>query len=115
MALEILKDIDKIDGFQIERKKIEDFVESDKYIMVDDDLGVIAFQLQSAPVKDIGIDGCQIDTMLKVCYVMIEHLNLKVPCQQNENAIIHLERAIECLAQRKKDREQRGVEGTQKA
>lgn len=115
MALETLKDVDQIDGFKIDRKQLNDFGESPEHIIIDDDLDIIAFQIQMGPINEFGVTGCQIDTILKTCHVILEKLNFKIPCQENESAIIHLERCIECLSQRKKQREARGVEGTDKA
>jgi len=115
VALETLKDVDQIDGFKINRLKDEEGnceIFGKDFISVDHDASMIAFLIQDGPVKEVGVNGCQIDTILKTCYIILGKLNYKMQCQENENAIIHLERAIECLAERKKNREARGVEGT---
>lgn len=45
---------------------------------------------------------------------MLEGLNKKYPCRENDMAITKLDEALMCQEERTKDREQRGVEGTNK-
>lgn len=109
MALETLKGIEEIGGFKITRDG-----EKDKFIYIIEDNGDngIAFKIQNGPVKEVGVNGCQVDTMIEVCKKMIEGLNEKFPCQENILVLEHLEQALNWLNIRKKRREQQGIEGT---
>ncbi len=120
MGLQTLTDIDSIDGFKVHKvpKDDESFSSDlfdDCFITVDHQACMLGFLIQDGPIKEVGLNGCQIDTILKTCLIMLEKLNYKIPCQENDNAINHLERAIEWLEMRKQSRQARGVEGTSKA
>jgi len=121
MALETLKDVKKIGGFRVIRGKpaIADwdaYEESRKYypIHITDDKNMISFKIQDGPVKENGVNGCQVDTLIEAARIMIEGLNAKYPCMENEQALTKLEEALVWLENRKKDREKRGVEGHNK-
>lgn len=123
MALETLKGITRIGGFEVmqERPKNEDgsvdwerFDELRKVqpIFVDHDVNMISFRIQNGPIREVGINGCQVDTLIEAAKTIIEKLNEKYPCQENEVAISHLRYALQALAQRTANRMRRGVEGT---
>jgi hypothetical protein len=81
-------------------------------IEINDDVNSICFRIQNGPIKEVGVNGCQVDTLIEAARLIIEGLNLKYPCQDNDYVIGHLTCAIGYLKSRKKDRETRGVEGT---
>jgi len=83
------------------------------YVTVDG--STITFQIQDGPIKEVGVNGTQIDTLIEVASNIINSFNTKFPCEENDAAIQHLGFALDSLAQRKKNREQRGVEGHDKA
>lgn len=131
MAISKLKNIKKIDGFevlvmdQLRQKYPEKFNESgsmdyewfekqirpNKFIYVRNDVNSISFTIQNGPVKQNGVNGCQVDTLISTAQIMIEQLNKDYPCQENEQAIDGLETALIALRNRKHNREIREVQG----
>jgi len=121
MALETLKELKQIDGFGITRGKPEGMTWDEydalrpKYpIHICDKINSISFKLQSGPIKETGVNGCQVDTIIKTASIILANLNSKFPCTENVRAIVCLEEALIHLRARKEDREKRGVEGTSK-
>jgi hypothetical protein len=135
MALETLEDVKKIGEFDVivmdDLRKIcpEKFNESGamdykwfekdirphNFIYIRRDVNSISFTLQNGPVKEYGVNGCQVDTLIEAAKKIIEGLNSYFPCPENGIAIDYLELALHSLERRKKDRECRGVEGQNKA
>jgi hypothetical protein len=116
MALETLVNVVEIGGFEVahmtDGKKDKDL--SDKYIRIRDKSNSIAFTLQNGPIKENGVNGCQVETMIMTSKYIIEGLNSKFPCMENDNALYHLSMALKCIEARRKDREMRNVEGMNK-
>src|SRR5690606_32804339 len=135
MALETLKGITKIGGFNVVvmddlRKQFpEKFNESGamdyawfekeirptNFIYVRNDVNSLSFTIQNGPVGDGGVNGCQVDTVIETAKVILENLNKKLPCRENSLAITKLDEALMWLAKRRDDRLDRGVEGTAQA
>ena len=126
MALETMKDVKKLGEFDVlgERPKHEDgsvnwqlFDEQRKTspIYIDHDVNMISFKLQNGPVKQYGVNGCQVDTLIEAAKVIIEGLNKNFPCRENAIVITKLDEALHWLEHRKKDRLNRGVEGFNKS
>jgi len=134
MALETLKGVEEIGGFKVVvmddlREKYPDKFRRDgsmhyewfekeirpnSYVYVRNDKNSISFTIQNGPVKEVGVNGCQIDTMAEVFTHMLKELNKQFPCRENSVAITHFETGIMWLLKRKIDREKRGVEGHSK-
>lgn len=119
MALETLDEIEEIGGFKIVRIKPPEMSwdEFDKLrdeypINITKRMNTISFRLQNGPIKEVGANGCQVDTMIEAAKLIIESLNKQYPCHENAVAITKLDEALMWLEKRKKDREKRGVEGT---
>jgi len=132
MALETLKDVKSIGGYKVivmdELKKLhpEKFNDSGSmdykwfekeirpvnFIYVRHDKNSISFTIQNGPIKEVGVNGCQVDTLIETAVLMLEGLDRQYPSGWNKMAITGLDLATEALKQRKLDREQRGVEGT---
>jgi len=119
MALETLEGIEEIGGFKVIRKVPEgmSWEEFDQYrkeapIFITEHLNMISFKIQKGPIKEVGISGCQVDTMIEAARLIISELNEKFPCIENFHAIIGLQNALFWLEQRKISRERRQVEGT---
>lgn len=112
MCLETLEGVKEIGGFKV------DFWPEDRNswseaapIIVNKNTNAIAFLLQNGPIKEVGVNGCQIETIIEAAKILLEGLNKKVPCDENEAAIQRLDLAMKFLNLRKEVREQRGVEG----
>lgn len=78
-------------------------------IMVDSDR--VTFVGQRGPIKEAGVNGCQVDDVIKFARLTVEAFNKKYPCRENSLAITKLQEAELWLMQRRLDREARGVEG----
>lgn len=134
MALSTLKGVTEIGGFPIvvmdelrekfpdkfnesgsmDYKWFEKDIRPNYFVYVRHDVNSISFTLQSAPIGEVGVNGCQVDTLIHTALLMLKGLNAKVGCVENDNAINKLEMALHWLGERTKDRQQRGVEGTSK-
>jgi hypothetical protein len=135
MALETLKGVKKLGEFNVvdmdairtERPDMfrpdgsmhyhmfEKEIRPTNFVYVRHDVNSLSFTLQRGPVKENGVNGCQVDTVIEAAKKMLEGLNSQFPCPENSLAITHLDDALDWLEQRKKDREARNVEGQSKA
>lgn len=113
MALETLKGVTEIGGFPV--KRIEWNQPKDNYIEINDPSNAITFKIQDGPIKEMGLNGCQVDTMIEVAKKIVEGLNARFPCRENAMILTKLDEALMWSAKRKDDREKRGVEGMSKA
>lgn len=131
MALETLKGVEKIGDFklvvmdELREKFPEKFNESGamdykwfeadirphNFVYVRHDVNSLAFTIQNGPIKEHGVNGCQVDTVIAAAKLMIEGLNAKFPCRENEMAIMKLDECLLWLDKRKQDRIARDVEG----
>jgi len=75
----------------------------------------ILFKIQNGPIKEHGVNGCQVDTLIHAAKMILEGFNKKFPCRENSVAITKLDESIMWLEKRTKDREARKVEGTSQA
>jgi len=73
---------------------------------------VLTAKIQDGPIKEVGVNGCQLDDVVSWVRQLLKQFDEKFPCKENINAITHLEHSIRWLEQRRIDREKRGVEGT---
>lgn len=71
----------------------------------------VTFVIQSGPVKEFGVNGCQIDDVIKWAKSRIEEFNKSFPCRENSMVVTKLDEALLWLLKRKLDREFREVEG----
>lgn len=134
MALETLKGVKKIDGFEVvdmdaikdshphmfeengamKWKIFEKEIRPNKYVYVRHEKNSLTFNIQNGPIKEAGVNGCQVDTIVDAAKTIIEGLQAKFPCRENALAITKLEEAYFWLKARKADREKRDVEGYSK-
>lgn len=118
MALETLKGIKEIGGFNVLHKEsgglVEDYDQEATIfpIAINHDSNCVSFRIQDGPIKENGVNGCQVDTIIETAKTIIEGLNKKFPCSENTLTIAHLGSALAASRARKKDREKRNVEGT---
>lgn len=131
MALQTLNGISKLDGFDVvimdelrtkfpekfnesgamDYKWFESDIRPKNFVYVRNDVNSISFTLQNGPVKENGINGCQVDTVIEAARTIIDGLNKKFPCRENSLAITKLDEALHWLKARTRNREARGVEG----
>jgi len=106
MALETLRDGEVILG-----EKLSSGGDTRTNIYIDRVLNEVTFRIQNGPIKEIGVNGCQVDAMIETARKVIFKLNEQFPCRENACALTKLDEALMWLEKRTKDREQRGVEG----
>ena len=134
MALETLKDVKKFGEFGVvvmdelrelypekfnesgamDYKWFEETIRPYNFVYVRNDVNSISFTIQNGPIKENGVNGCQVDTMILAAKTIIEGLNKNFPCRENALAITKLDESLMWLEARKKDRIDRGVEGENK-
>ena len=114
MALETLEGIGHIGGFEVGRYKYNEAYELKEYIIIFEENNAIGFRLQNGPIKEVGINGCDISTIIDAVTLILLGLNRKFSCEENAKAINCLMRASQFLEERKANREKRGVEGLDK-
>ena len=132
MALETLKGVESINGVDIvvmddlREKFPEKFNESgsmdyewfekdirpNKFIYVRNDKNSLSFTIQNGPIKEVGLNGCQVTDVVAVAKHIIEQLQKKFPCRENAMTITKLDEALMWQNKRTADREARNVEGT---
>jgi hypothetical protein len=113
VALETLKDVKEIDGFEVTRG-VSNFSDS-RPVFIHDETNQLAFQIQNGPIKEKGVNGCQVDTIIEAARLMILGLNKNFPCRENSIALTKLEEALMWMKKRKENREKQGVEGLNQA
>lgn len=74
----------------------------------------VTFIGQRGPVKAVGVNGCQIEDILVFALGTLQTFNRVFPCRENSLAITNLEQSLHWLDARRRDREERGVEGRNK-
>lgn len=132
MALETLKGVTEIGGVKVvvmdelrdkfpekfnesgamDYKWFEKDIRPHNFIYVRNDVNSIAFTIQNGPIKERGVNGCQLDALIETAKLMVEGLNAQFPCRENSMVVTKLDEALLWLGKRKADREKRGVEGT---
>lgn len=114
MRLETLEGIEEINGFKIlnmdllSREPKDLFNESgdpNYFVYAWHKEHSLTFVMQSGPIKEVGVNGCQVDTLIHAAKIIIEGLNKKFPCRENSLVITRLEEALFWLDKRKQDRE----------
>jgi hypothetical protein len=75
----------------------------------------VSFTIQNGPIKEVGVNGCQIDDVIDWAKRKIEEFNGRFPCPENHAAMVNLQAALDNLEFRRKNREARKVEGTSAA
>lgn len=85
------------------------------FIYVRHDVNSLSFTIQNGPIKEVGVNGCQVEDIIAVAKTIVEGLNAKFPSRENSMIITKLDVAILWSKKRTADREARGVEGQSKA
>ena len=134
MALETLKNVNEIDGYDLvvmdrlkerypekfnesgsmDYKWFEKEIRPTNFIYARHDVNSLSFTIQDGPIKENGVNGCQLTTLIAAAKIMIEGLNKKFPCRENAMTITKLEEALMWQKKRTNDRIARNVEGISK-
>lgn len=72
---------------------------------------IVKFTIQSDPISEVGVNGCQALDMLEYVKCLFESLNEAFPCRENALTITKIEEAIHWQEARTRDRVRRNVEG----
>jgi hypothetical protein len=73
---------------------------------------VVKFTIQSDPISEVGVNGCQASDMLEYVTHLFESLNSGIPNNETVKTIEALKEAAHWQNERTKNRTARGVEGT---
>lgn len=134
MSLETLKGIKKLGEFNVvvmddlreqfpekfnesgsmDYKWFEKDVRPHAFVYVRNDVNSLSFTIQNGPVKENGVNGCQVDTVIEAAREILQGLNKNFPCRENSMAITKLDESLMWLNKRKQDRINRNVEGENK-
>ena len=98
----------------MDHKWFEETIRPNSFIYVRNDKNSLSFTLQNGPIKEVGVNGCQVVDVIETAKHIIEELNKKFPCRENAMTITKLDEALMWQEKRTKDRERRGVEGLSK-
>lgn len=90
---------------------MDDYVQEHGWPQVHGQESSVKFIIQSGPIKEFGVNGCQIDDVIRWAKEKVEEFNKAFPCRENALAVTKLDEALLWLYERKRQREARGVEG----
>lgn len=94
---------------------LKEIVQPRDYVYVAGREGVeLRFKIQNEPIKEVGVNGCQIEELGKVWLELIQHFNKDFPCRENSITITKIQEALMWQEKRTQDRIKRGVEGYNK-
>jgi hypothetical protein len=112
-----LKNLKEIGGFELRHCDRRLSAEEHKafvdgcFVFCRHDVNSLTLHMQNGPVKENGVNGCQVDTLLHIAHQIISGLNKKFPHKENAAALAHISEALAALERRKAERTARGVEG----
>lgn len=93
-------------------------VNMEKWRSLDGSEGVIEkpfihIVFQRGPVPEVGVNGCRIEDVIEVLQERIlDHQGRDLACEENAEALLHLDMAREALLLRRRRREQQDVLNT---
>ena len=89
----------------------EKLVALGRNIVVNHASNFVGFRIQNGPIKEMGVNGCQIDHVLAFTLTFLKCLNAENPNAHSKAAIKHIELAMFALRERARGIEKRAVEG----
>jgi len=95
-------------------KKLYDIFKGNSFVKVDPKKSTIEFKIQDGPIKEVGVNGTQIDEIGKAWLEIIKSFQHQFPCRENAITITKIEEALMWQESRTKNRQKRGVEGLNK-
>lgn len=138
MALETLKGVSEIGGFKTFKNLSEGDAKEGAKVQVGDEIktipwqdfgdkfreehpigihdgsNLLSFKFQRGPIKEVGKNGCQVDTLFATGLLILQGFNNNFPSRENAIAITKVQEVLMWLEERKRDRVRRGVEGYNK-
>lgn len=73
----------------------------------------IQIKFQHGPVPEVGVNGCRVEDVIEVLVKkLLDFQGRDLACEENAQALYHLEMAREALLLRRKRREEQGVLNT---
>ena len=124
MALETLEGVTNINGCDVYHcpkgesiallHEGEEDLCLEESIAIDSSQNTMVITFQDGPIKEVGVNGVQIETLVAIYGKIVEEFNKKYPHRENEVILKHVEGIMEATERRKRDRESRGVEGRSK-
>ena len=100
-----------LDEFHKLVNKYKNMGEQDVNQLIIDDNPVIGIKWQSGGTAENAKNGAFIEDVLAVTYARLALFQDQFPCRENALALTKIEEAVLWLAQRKAERENRGVYG----
>ena len=91
------------------------YIEEAGWPQVHGETSSVKFTIQSGPIKEFGVNGCQIDDVIAWAKDKIDGFQKAFPCRENAIVLTKLDEALLWLQKRKADREARSFEGFNKA
>lgn len=91
-----------------------EYIQETGWPQVHGQTSTVTFTIQSGPIKEFGVNGCQIDDVIAWAKEKIEGFQQAFPCRENAIVLTKLDEALLWLMKRKMDREKRGAEGQNK-
>ena len=92
--------------------KLKKILKGNSFVKVDPEKSTIEFKIQDGPIKEVGVNGTQID---EICKAYLEILKIfndgDFRCRENSIAITKIEEALHWQKARTKNRQERKVEG----
>ena len=84
---------------------------SDAHIKTD----FIDIVFQHGPPQEVGINGCRVEDVIEVVIQkLLDFQGRELACEENAEALEHLQDACDALVKRSRRREQQGLIGTRK-
>ncbi len=95
--------------------KLEKKFKGNTFVKIDPVNSTIEFKIQDGPIKEVGVNGTQIDEIAKAYLEILKIFNEgDFRCRENSIAITKIEEALHWQEARTKDRQARKVEGYNK-
>jgi hypothetical protein len=99
--LDLIRDIKEFSGFRVgEYIAEEDDIR--RFIAINPFTNAITFQMQKGSVKDVGLNGCNLNAVISFCRQVLEVMNAQKPHEMNQRAIYNLTQAYIALEIRAK-------------
>lgn len=94
--------------------KLYDIFKGNSFVKVDPEKSTIEFKIQDGPIKEVGVNGTQIDEIGKAWLEIIRLFQFQFPCRENALTITKIEEALMWQNKRNENRIARNVEGYNK-